>query len=174
MIAPLRRRHFHMFVMLAVLLPVAVALAIGARPGDSSRASEAVESESLGQLLVERPDLFSTVDASVRVFDTSNGGRLLAVTPSAAVRTPDTLIYWLSGTPSADAAAADGLPSGARLLGPLRNTAYPLPSEATNGRIILYSLGHQEVLDQGALTIPAGSSVEPPANEDGAPGENPS
>lgn len=168
MIAPLRRRHFRIFIGLALVLPPVFVLALGARPESADLGSSAADRETRGRVLFERSDLFATQAITVRVNETSTGARLLTVSPVTAVRTPDTLVYWLSGPSPNESQAADSLPPDAVLLGPLRDAAYPLPDDAADGRIVLYSLGHQEVVGQADLTVPPGSaplSAPGPATE---------
>ena len=80
-----------------------------------------------------------------------HGEELVAVVvcDRCAVDHPDPLAYW------APAAAADGLPAGAKLLGGVirGQIALDLPPEASplHGELILYSLGHATVIGQIAL-----------------------
>ena len=66
--------------------------------------------------------------------------------PTGPLRAPDPLLYW-SASP-----AQGALPSDARLLGPLSAAPvqrFPLPAE--RGQLIVYSLGHAEIVAQGPL-----------------------
>ena len=61
------------------------------------------------------------------------------------IQEPDLLLYW-SSEPSEDSS----LPTQAHLLGSLANTGvtrFPAPAHMmTNGYLLIYSLGHQEVI----------------------------
>jgi hypothetical protein len=160
MIAPLRRRHVRIFLVLILLLPVAFALALAARPQIANGAQPEADDGERGRLLYERTDLFPEEAITVRVRASAGGTRHLAFDPMSAIRTPDTLVYWLPGRsqpePSSDPPSR-ALPPDAILLGPLHHTGaggYRLPADTVAGQIVLYSLAHQEVVGQADLTPP--------------------
>lgn len=123
-----------MIGLLAVSLPIAFALALGARP-DFPRSAVAISPPALGD------DLFPDLEVAVRPL--SGGARLLV--DGADSNHPELLLY-LSSTP----AAGFELPAAAHLLGPgqgLPPRLLDLPPDA-RGTLLLYSLGHGRVIAQ--------------------------
>lgn len=142
MIAPLRRRHRLVFGALTLGLPALLAAALLKRPPvplDTLAVGAAAPAPSTDQGGRElRWDA-----AGLTVMVSSGSVALRTVAPT---RAPDPLLYW------SRQAATSGLPTDARLLGPLSSAerqTFALPEPA--GQLILYSLGHGEVLSQLAL-----------------------
>ena len=152
MIAPLRRRHRRLIAVLAVVVPVLFVVALTGRPTAPVTADLAAEiaAPPAGRVESEQGDLFDyPITTRVR---SSESGWWVELEPREAIVKPEVLVYW---TPESSA-ARDRLPSDAFLLGALAGTrprAFEVPSRALGqaGRLWLYSLGHQEVVDSAAL-----------------------
>lgn len=148
MIAPLRRRHRLMIGFVTPLVIVFFVLALKARPYppvmEAAPSALIAPSPSLEPVIFERPDLFQRPAVQGRVRGTI-AGLQLELEPLEPLRLPSVLVYWTDSptTPSvADLAAA-------RLLGPLSDTrtqVFPLPNAVSGGHLVLYSLGHQEIV----------------------------
>ncbi len=139
MIRPLRRRHRLWIALLSLTLPVGVGLGLAARPeaprGESRSSgldwTKARELEGLDLSLLTDPS-----DAS------------LWVRPSVDAQRPDVLVYLTSEPPG-----LDSLPRDAHLVGSLAGVR-PRRLELGDARgstLVLYSLGHQEVLGSAAF-----------------------
>ena len=134
MIAPLRSRHRLMTATLALLAPLGVAAGLAARPtwpGSVPRPAP--------EGLVMTPGLGWELGMGWEA-----GALLLA--PPRKARAPRVLVY-ASNAPT-PAALPAALPEDALLLGPLtggRVTRLEAPAEEA-GSLILYSLGHGEVV----------------------------
>ena len=142
MIGPLRRRHRRTMVALAVLVPAGFWLGIAARPdwpgGAAAAAPDAAGMEAEGMEPLEGLGLLAAV-----------GPRTLELLPTEDLQRPDVLVY-LSGEPGPHAA----LPADAHLLGGLKGLeprAFPLPDGASTRTLVLFSLGHQEVVGSAPL-----------------------
>ena len=149
MIAPLRRRHRLMVLALTAVLPPLIALALIARPEvPAPGPPEALDTAGRGQAIIEGAAGFTVLRAHLRRLPSALEMRL-----ETPLRAPDVLAYFVPGEA---AEAGDALPPGARLLGPVshgRTNVYPLDADA-DGRLLLYSLGHQTRVDEARL--PAG------------------
>lgn len=154
------RRRAHRFFV-GALAPVALGMLFA---GGSQRmpqnalpdlprfafASDGVGSVGSGTRLWEREDLFLGWPARVAAY----AGGELELMPLRPLRQPDVLVYWApGGAPSA------ALPADAHLLGRLGSPVvhrFRLPTHAAQadaGELVLYSLGHQEVV--ATATLPA-------------------
>ncbi len=166
MIAPLRRRHRWLTGLLAVVVPVVFALALASRPAVpvSESLPEALAPATQASGGVVGSDLaFEALPMTARV--TRDGANFrIQVVPTEALAKPEVLAYW---TPAGS--ALDRLPTDAWLLGAvggLRPQAFTVPEavQGREGQLVLYSLGHQEVL--GAVALPAiGSLPDEPMTE---------
>ncbi|MEM1178870.1 MAG: hypothetical protein AAGM22_11045 [Acidobacteriota bacterium] len=163
MIASLRRRHRWMMAGLTAGLPILLAAALIDRPqmpGDGLPGELDVHTPEAP--LVTGDAAFSSHRATVTRYATALGFKL-----GSALRAPDVLAY-------ASASQADpstGLPSDARLLGavdPARTNLYPVDA-GESGHLVLYSLGHQQVVDSAAFDAVAGYAPAPAASEDEVP-----
>lgn len=164
MIAPLRRRHRWLTGSLALIVPVLYVLALSARPGAPSN-------ESLPAALVGLPvedaggagDLaFADLPVTARV---TGGGEdfRIELSPAEPLAKPEILAYWTAS----GSASGTALPAEAWLLGAFggeRPEAFAVPSAVLGreGHLVLYSLGHQEVL--GSVSLPAIGSPAPAAS----------
>ena len=73
----------------------------------------------------------------------------LQLEPSSEIPEPDLLVYWSDKQSSP---APDSLAPDAQFLGDLAQQTYVLPSGSERGGLlILYSLGHQRVVDRAKL-----------------------
>lgn len=158
MIASLRRRHRFMFLGLSAGLPVLLAAALLDRPAiPAANLPGELLARASGDQLAAGDAAFSNHRATIARFADS-----LELQMGSALRAPDVLAYF--STAGGDVEA--GLPQDARLLGavdPNRPNLYPLAADAT-GHLVLYSLGHQRVLDSAHLDAVPGAAppLSPP------------
>lgn len=175
MIAPLRRRHQAGILFLLSVIPALALLALLQRPGGAL--TEELPSILLSRNAnvqtpaVDREDLFA--DRLVRIRQWRSGMlALIEIEPMHAFGKPDVLAYWSQQ----EITAGGGLPNSAFLLGPVTVGAartFPLPRAAlrTPGHLLLYSLGHAEVIGHAQLpeSEAQGPTVSPAGqNGDGA------
>jgi hypothetical protein len=111
-----------------------------------------------GEVVREADDLFAEHAVATRL-RRGGGGFQVELAPETAIAAPAVLVYW-----SPAAATEKELPAEAFLLGSLAGTrarAFDLPAAALgrDGWLVLYSLGHQQVLDAAALAA-VGEAVE--------------
>ena len=156
MIAPLRRRHRLMTAALLVALPMLLVLALGARtpvPTVASLPVALAAGPDPRGADVETRDVFGDLDVTVRSWWTA-AGTVIAITPAEPLARPGVLVYWTASP------AVDRLPDDAVLLGALadRGRTYAVPNAVASrdGYLVLYSLGHQEVVASGALSALGG------------------
>lgn len=162
MIAPLRRRHRSMFVVLAVAVPALFLTALAHRPTAPLVPKLPIELVSTTPSAGQSLELFADYAASLLV---DADGAHLTLEALAPLRQPDLLAYFSTGAP-----AASSLPAEAHLLGPVawgqpRTFALP-PAAADGGHLLLYSLPHQEVT--AAAELPGFELPTPPALPDEA------
>lgn len=148
--AQLRRRHRGAALALAVLLPPALALALAVRPDESDFAipRALIEEPAVGEVQLDRADLFAPLAIRTRILGAGAGGEVLELTPGADLERPDVLVYWSRED------AADRVPDTAQLLGRLAGTEvrrFALPSPARGGRVHLWSLGHGALVGAAAI-----------------------
>lgn len=151
MIAPLRRRHRLRTAALLVAVPVLLALALAARPSpprvEARPAALAPGPDPRGGD-VETLPVFGEFDVTVHAWQTADGP-VIGITPGEPLARPAVLVYWTPAPPG------DGLPDDALLLGAVadRGRTYAVPPAAAgrDGHLVLYSLGHQEVVASGEL-----------------------
>ncbi len=165
MIAPLRRRHRWTTAVLALAVPVLYVVALSGRvpePVAEALPSALAGDSPAGEVVNEYGALFTGQAIAVRL---RGGGSSwwIELEPREPVTRPEVLVYWTPQT----TAAADRLPPDAFLLGALagrRPQAFAVPSAALGGagRLVLYSLGHQEVV----ASAPLPAIGAPPAEED--------
>ncbi len=152
MIAPLRRRHRLMATTLLVAVPVLYVLALLARPAEpvmETLPAGFANAVGEGQVLFAEDDLFVEHRIAVRLRSDSRGP-VLELEPMEPLALPDVLVYW---SPSRQ--ASPGLPGDAYLVGALAAGASfsELPPAAARGggRVVLYSLGHKQVVAAAEL-----------------------
>ena len=164
MIAPLRKAHRLAWLVIAATLPLGFAASLNARrpsplgPHDLTPSVSAVDMSGAQRL----PDLIWP-GGRLSVHLLASEG-LLTLTPEEFDQRPDVLIYLAPPT----AAGASEVPDDALLLGHLSGEAtvtMALPDTPTGGptvddraALMLYSLGHQEVLVSYMLTLTDGNS----------------
>ena len=151
MIAKLRRRHRFLLIGLAPIALGVLVSALAARaptPRVAALPVVAAVAEG-GAVLWEREDLFPSWPARV----TGRAGRVIELKALRPLIRPDVLVYW---TPTAKAGLAT-LPEDAHLVGRIDGTTvqrFPLPAHGRpvpDGALVLYSLGHQEVVTSALL-----------------------
>jgi len=163
MIHPLRQRHRLNLTILAVVLPLAFALGLLARKASPTMhaAPSALSHEpfALPRMIFEKEDLWPGIKITTRVYTDAPSGLLFALElqPREDVHAPDILVYWSARTSGNE----QELLKEAHLLGALagrqkRSWLLPGTMERVDGKVILYSLGHQAVVASASLTISQG------------------
>jgi hypothetical protein len=152
MIRPLRQRHHRLVIALGVFIPIAFALGIAGRKAvpsmDSLPANLAAMPQKFEVTEWERADLFVKSPINVRLLREQSKSGQSAVefsVPTEYVK-PDLMVYWIHG----DSQITDMLPNNAQLLGTFNVSsalALPADSAAQNGRLVLYSLADNEVIE---------------------------
>jgi hypothetical protein len=131
----LRRVHRLAIPVLVIAGPTALALAIAVRSPIPSMALP----PSIAPAKASDADDGGENGPGFGIRHTSAG---LVVALARPLSVPDPLVYWTPKPPEGTA-----LPDGAVLLGPLSADAIQvLPSPPEGGTIVLYSLGHAEVV----------------------------
>jgi hypothetical protein len=150
MILVIRQRHRRIFMVLAIVLPIAFIAGIAARrpvPTDVLPADLRGPAQNFTATNWTRSDLFAKAPVQVRLLREHEGAGRFAIAFSAAKDfvKPDLIVYWVVGSPTVH----DTLPENALLLGTFSAAALPLPDEATkaSGALILYSLADNEIVD---------------------------
>jgi hypothetical protein len=153
MILKLRQRHRRMMLLLGVLLPIAFVVGIAARkPVPDMKTLPAGLAESAQKYPVVKWDEYANffdkvpMNAQLRREQADAGGFALVLSTRADFVKPDVLVYWIAG----EGKVADKLPENATLLGAFDSpVTLPLPGSvaAGKGRLLLYSLATQQVLD---------------------------
>ena len=151
MIRPLRRTHRIASVVLAVVLPIGLALALAARvdvPAEASLDEGSDPDASARHLGTRFGDL--EIELTIR---TAGGRPSITLAPTTDPKIPDLLAYW-------QAEASEELSPAAHLLGSLAGAqprTLDLPREATTraGTLVLYSLARREVVAIEALDASA-------------------
>jgi hypothetical protein len=150
-IRPLRSRHRAVFVGLVATLPLLFAGALLWRnPVPAVEAHVGPSVAGLEEVFVGRDDLWRGLPIRTSLY---RGPQRVTVLLQAReeIGRPDLLVYW-----SGAAETPDGLPGDVVLLGRLaglRRSRFDLPVGAgATGRLILYSLAHQEVVAGLALS----------------------
>ena len=93
---------------------------------------------------------FGDRSASLVLRETQAGHHLMRLQLDRSAQRPDLLLYWSQDPP------ARTLPQNALLLGSVPDThsrVYQLPDSSWTGHLILYSLGHQELLGSAPLPV---------------------
>ena len=154
MIAPLRRLHRRVIVVLAVVVPVVVVAALVARrdfPANAETPSDRrLAILPQGPPATETDTLFTAEALRARLWRESDGA-ILALEPLAPLTAPDLLLYGSAD----DTASGDALPADAVLLGAVPGNgveAYVLPP-GSGDRLVLYSLAWQRVVDGAPLPV---------------------
>ncbi len=152
MIRRLRRAHLVATIGLIAFVPALVFTAVSARSAATVVDPTPLPVGDPASLAITLIDTTHTVNG-VNVFaivttDQERQRLVLELVPERALRLPDLLVYWSTGTT---------VDTG-HLLGSLRGAqrvAFALPSEAAeqDAQIIVYSLGHQEVVSAFPLVL---------------------
>jgi hypothetical protein len=159
MIRKLRTRHLRWMIALAVLIPAGMIAGLAARPNflindplpeafwrSNRHFGRSIGSTTPIQLTGVSLDLAVVVDAGRKAIQVSN---------PLETDMPEALFYYSREKPD----MAEDLPQNATLLGELgraKSTVWDLPADAAAGKgfVIVYSLGHDEILAWGALEPP--------------------
>ena len=147
MIQPLRVAHRWTFGVLAVALPVLLFVGLQAR---HPRATALSTLRPAPGALLKTSDQLWSQHAIRSEFYRDAQHTYLELWPARDLTEPDLLLYWVSAAPQSS------LPTGARFLGTFAaGKAFELPlghsEDANSGYLVLYSLGHQSVVDTAAL-----------------------
>ena len=164
MILPLRRRHFAVFSVLAVVLPLAYVAALATRdplpiaPAIPAELTEAIPMDLAERLAwIRTGPLWTELGIETAVLPDAGGPVEIALRPTRDPKLPKALVYWVPGVQ-----ARTALPDDAVLVGslagqwPVRLSA-PAEARGTPGRLIVYSLGHQRVVAEGPAPSLAGT-----------------
>lgn len=165
MIASRRRAHRVLVLVLApISLVLLVASVMGRRPEPVVGALPGLlspESQETGEPLWSRDDVFPSWPARVLGYRTG----AIELKPLRPLDRPDVLLYWTPGSSS-----EGRLPEDAHLIGRIGSTRrqrFQLPNHDTaagappgGGTLIVYSLGHQEVVAEGRLPRLDGATAE--------------
>ncbi|HVS19788.1 MAG TPA: hypothetical protein VMT18_14380 [Planctomycetota bacterium] len=151
MIRPLRARHRAIFALLAVLVPAGYATALLGRraPAPESIWPAPPTSERVADG-PERSVMWSPISLLTRLRRSNDGTLGVRLESWEEPAPPATILYWSPREP------VDGeLPAAARFVGALGAAPRELVlRDAPDGWLVLYSLGHGEVL--GALDLAEG------------------
>lgn len=153
MIRSARSRHRFIFLFIAPLVLLLLVYSLINRGQTAERLS--VENMNIdefnGELQWSRGDLWESVAAEVRLYQAhaDSGRHVLRIQTTKPISAPDVLVYLseVHETP------IDMLPRDALLLGPVRDSrpevlSIPFGFSGKRGRLILYSLAWQKVLDR--------------------------
>ena len=152
MIRPLRQQHRRITIVLGLFLPIAFALGIAARKPvpnmDSLPANLLALPQKFAATECERANLFVKSQIRVRLQREQSGMGRFAVEFSASKDfvKPDLMVYWVPG----DTKITDTLPNNAQGLGTFNvcsALALPADFKTQNGRLVLYSLADNEVIE---------------------------
>jgi hypothetical protein len=145
MIQPLRTIHRRTFVGLAIVLPVILAVGLGARR--PSAAGNGKSGATFASLPKTSSGLWAKHTIQTQVY-AEKSDLYIILRPGQDLNEPDLLLYL-----SASGTQGSSLPADAQLLGPAlagRPIRMPVGSGA-RGQLILNSLAHHEVVDTAAL-----------------------
>lgn len=145
MIQPLRTAHRRIFTVLAVLLPSIIVVGLSERHAlvraKESSISQRATRLSAASAFWEKNTLSTEFSSDPSNLDIVQ----LFLKPVQELRDPDLLLYW-----TAEARAQDL--SHARLLGALvGDRAYSLTRAEHRGYLLLYSLGHDAIVDTAKI-----------------------
>lgn len=151
MIRPLRMIHRQVFVIIGIALPIAFAISIAARKPpaitDNLPAQLSAAPNLFNNVIWERADLFSKagIGVQLRRENVDSGSFAVSFRAPEDFAKPDVLVYWVTG----ETTTGDALPDNARLLGTFSTAELKLPADLAggDGRLILYSLADQEIVD---------------------------
>ncbi len=152
MIRRLRRAHLAATIGLIAFVPALVFTAVSARSAETVVDPTPLpvgDPASLAITLVDTMHTINGVNILTTVTTDQERQRLvLELAPERALRLPDLLVYWSTGT-TVDTGDLLGSLRGAQ------HVAFALPSEAAeqDGQIIVYSLGHREVVSAFPLAL---------------------
>jgi len=152
MIRGLRHNHRIIFVVLALAAPALFLVGLSRRQKIPTMPTHppalAIDLPVQGRPVLDSDQLWPGHAVTIRLFGNTKR-MVLELVPEMDYGKPDLLVYWNEGD-------EDGLHEDASLLGSLSGRAsrrFLLPARAAqvSGRLILYSLGHAETVDQVAL-----------------------
>lgn len=157
MIQPLRQRHYQLMRIMAVGLPLLFLAGLAARHAPLPQQVPALlinEIPAFPKMLLERDNLWPGQSIMTRVSaDRIPPQRLvIELQPRRDLIAPDVLVYWCE----ASVPVTKQLPETAHLLGGLsgkhlRRFALPPAALSADGKMMLYSLAHQQIVATAIL-----------------------
>ncbi len=146
----LRQRHRLAWAILGLALPLGFAVGVVWRPTFPQQLAAVPEPATETQLFTatdyERGDWFGKAPVRVRLWREQGTARLaIGLAADKDFVKPDLLVYWSA----VQIPESGALPGNAKLLGAFAAGPLVLPPEAStaNGRVILFSLANQEIVD---------------------------
>lgn len=158
MIRSLRKRH-QKYAVVLVILPLSVlGIGLAVRPAETglTQLPSKLIGPDIESLTTVRPlgKPWLNLPVEAHLCQTPNGQLGLKLSIIDELLKPDLLVYWIpeSSNQTPDIREESRLPSNSVFLGSFAQTApsfLPIPESAqTTGRLILYSLPYQEIVDQ--------------------------
>ena len=157
MIRSRRQAHRIVFVSLALILPAILVAGLAWRP----------ELPPIGELtedLTVQSGFASAIDAGavlvaegaleVALQSPTDGGAVMTIRPTSVILKPDLLVYWMpdSGGVSEVSPGADSVLVGSLAGRSPRRLTLPAGAARGEGQIVIYSLGHREVVGRFPLS----------------------
>lgn len=149
MIRPLRVRHRRVVLTLAIVTPLLFAAGLATRrpiPLSTDGATPPEADRHRDAEIVDR-DESAWGDLPILTDWLGGPGAAVRLEVTEPLRQPDLLLYW---DPEP---AGDRLSDSALLLGPVggrRRASWDVPAPVEGGRLVLYSLGHGEIVASAA------------------------
>jgi hypothetical protein len=150
MIQPLRTVHRRAFVALALVLPAILLAGIEERHPGTGMTGRGPDLPATAYLVRESTGLWAQHSIATKFYGRLDSPKDIYVVlrPTQALNEPDLLLYWSNNTPQ-----GKSLPSESLLVAPYtadKTFTLPLAKERA-GNLILFSLGHQTVLDSARV-----------------------
>jgi hypothetical protein len=156
MISPLRRRHRHVMLGLAVVLPLGFATALASRPAPAVQ--ESLPAELAGRepattfaVRAERASLSRELPIALALGDAAPGLAAVRIDSRGAPFVPDALVYWSAAPSSAGALPAQSFLLGAVPENDVRVLALPAAAHTRGGRLLVFSAGWQRVVGEWVM-----------------------
>jgi hypothetical protein len=150
MIQPLRTVHRRAFVALAVLLPAILVVGLTARRPRWHPGAIVSQLPATAHLIRKSDGLWRKHAIETEFYRDSNASQdnYVVLLPPQDLNEPDLLLYWAATEPQ-----GNSLPPQAQLVGVFAaGKTLKLPSNSARaGRLVMYSLAHQAVVDTAAV-----------------------